>query len=146
MTDSLEGAEAADNSVIDESLIMKLLRAFYAKVRVDPLIGPIFNARIQDWEHHLVRIGDFWSAVMLKSGRYQGQPMRVHLPLPVDATHFDRWLGLFEETAREMCSPPNAEQFVQRARTIGRSLEMGVAAANGVVLPLGERYIRSKSA
>ena len=58
MTDSPEGVEAAENSVIDESLIMKLLRAFYAKVRVDPLIGPIFNARIQDWEHHLVRIGE----------------------------------------------------------------------------------------
>lgn len=142
MTDSPGGMEAADDSVIDESLIMKLLRAFYAKVRVDPLIGPIFNARIQDWEHHLVRIGDFWSAVMLRSGRYQGQPMRVHLPLPIDATHFDRWLGLFEETAREMCSPAIAEQFGQRARTIGKSLEMGVAAANGVMLPLGERYIR----
>src|SRR5690349_23201571 len=95
-----------ENTLLDERLIDKLLRAFYARVRVDPLIGPIFNARIQDWEHHLVRIADFWSAVMLRTGRYQGQPMRLHLPLPIDATHFDRWLELFEATARELCPAP----------------------------------------
>ena len=145
MSESPDSLAASGNPVVDESLIMKLLRAFYAKVRVDPLIGPVFNARIQDWEHHLVRIGDFWSAVMLRTGRYQGQPMRVHLPLPIDAAHFDRWLQLFEATAREMCSAAVAEQFIQRARTIGRSLEMGVAAANGVMLPLGERYIRKSA-
>ncbi len=145
MTDPAQSSEATGNSAIDESLIMQLLRAFYARVRVDPLIGPIFNARIQEWEHHLVRIGDFWSAVMLRTGRYQGQPMRLHLPLPIDATHFDRWLELFETTARERCSPAVAEQFIQRARMIGRSLEMGVAAANGVMLPPGERYLRKSA-
>jgi len=142
---SPESTGTAANTVIDESLIMELMRAFYAKVRVDPLIGPIFNARIQEWEPHLVRIAAFWSAVMLRSGRYQGQPMRLHLPLPIDATHFDRWLKLFEATAREVCAAPVAEQFTQRARTIGRSLEMGVAAADGVMLPLGERYIRKSA-
>ena len=134
-----------ENTLLDERLIDKLLRAFYVRVRLDPLIGPIFNARIHDWETHLVRIGDFWSAVMLRTGRYQGQPMRLHLPLPIDATHFDRWLELFETTARELCSAELAEQFVQRARTIGRSLEMGVASANGVMLPLGERYLRKSA-
>lgn len=134
-----------ENTLLDERLIDNLLRAFYARVRLDPLIGPIFNARIHDWEAHLVRIGDFWSAVMLRTGRYQGQPMRLHLPLPIDATHFDRWLELFETTARELCSAELAEQFVQRARTIGRSLEMGVASANGVMLPLGERYLRKSA-
>ena len=130
---------------IDEHLIRQVIRAFYARVRVDPLIGPIFNSRIQDWEPHLVRIENFWSAVMLRSGRYQGQPMRLHLPLPIDATHFDRWLELFETTTRELCSAPVAEEFLQRARTIGRSLEMGVAAANGVLLPVGERYVRKSA-
>jgi hemoglobin len=137
--------ESGEGDVVDERLIAKLLRAFYDRVRVDPLIGPIFNARIQDWEPHLARIGDFWSAVMLRTGRYQGQPMRLHLPLPIDATHFDRWLELFETTARELCSAAVAEQFTQRARTIGRSLEMGVAAANGSLLPLGERYHRKSA-
>ena len=128
---------------LDEALIEKLLRAFYARVRVDPLIGPIFNSRIQDWEPHIARICDFWSAVMLRTtGRYSGQPMRLHLPLPIDSTHFDRWLEIFERTAREECAPEIAAQFVQRARTIGRSLEMGIAATQGAMLLNGERYVR----
>ena len=144
MTEPQEQPEA-ENTILDERLIDKVLRAFYARVRVDSLIGPIFNTRVHDWESHLVRIGDFWSAVMLRSGRYQGQPMRLHLPLPIDATHFDRWLELFETTTREFCSAEIAQQFIQRARTIGRSLEMGVASANGVMLPLGERYLRKSA-
>ncbi len=133
----------ASGESLDDALIEKLLRAFYARVRVDPLIGPIFNSRIQDWEPHIARICDFWSAVMLKTGRYRGQPMRLHLPLPIDSTHFDRWLALFERTAREECSAELAEQFVERARTIGRSLEMGLAATQGTMLLNGERYVRN---
>jgi hemoglobin len=128
---------------VDEALIERVMRAFYARVRVDPLIGPIFNSRIQDWEPHIARICDFWSAVMLKTGRYSGQPMRLHIPLPIDSTHFDRWLELFERTAREECSQDVADQFVQRARTIGRSLEMGIAATQGAMLLNGERYLRN---
>src|SRR5690242_18771489 len=89
--------------LIDEALIEQLMRAFYARVRLDPLIGPIFNARIQEWEPHILRICDFWSAVMLRTGRYSGQPMRLHLPLPIDSQHFDRWLEIFERNAREVC-------------------------------------------
>jgi hemoglobin len=134
--------ELVDQPRIDEALIEKLLRAFYARVRVDPLIGPIFNSRIQDWEPHILRICDFWSAVMLRTGRYRGQPMRLHLPLPIDGTHFDRWLEIFERTAFEVCAEEVAGQFVERARTIGRSLEMGIAATQGTMLLNGERYIR----
>ncbi len=133
---------AGTQGKVDEALIEQLMRAFYARVRVDPLIGPIFNARIQDWEPHIVRICDFWSAVMLKSGRYRGQPMRLHLPLPIDSAHFDRWLEIFARTAHELCGQEVARQFVERARTIGRSLEMGIAATQGTMLLNGERYVR----
>jgi hemoglobin len=139
-----ERAEVAEGvSVdVDEALIAKLLHAFYARVRVDPLIGPIFNSRITEWEPHMARICAFWSAVMLRSGRYRGQPMSLHVPLPIDSAHFDRWLALFERTAYEVCSAEVAREFVQRARTIGRSLEMGVAASQGAMLLGGERYVR----
>ena len=39
--------------------ISRLLRHFYAEVRQDPLIGPIFNAQIKDWKDHLEIIGNF---------------------------------------------------------------------------------------
>jgi hemoglobin len=74
------------------------------------------------------------------SGRYQGSPMTKHLPLPVDAAHFDRWLALFEETAREVCPPEAKAHFVERARRIAASLELGIAGQHGVLLGRGERF------
>ena len=86
-------------------MIERLVRAFYDKVRTDPMLAPVFDARIRDWEPHLQQMCAFWSSVALMSGRYHGTPMVKHVPLPVDAAHFDRWLDLFEMTAREICPP-----------------------------------------
>src|SRR5215831_11502932 len=96
---------------IDEAMIERLIRAFYVRVQADPLIGPVFAARITDWEPHLQQMFAFWSSVALMSGRYHGQPMRKHLPLPIDARHFDRWLSLFEATARELTPTAAAAHF-----------------------------------
>ena len=90
---------------IDEAMIERLVRAFYARIREDDILGPIFASRIKDWEPHLKRMCDFWSSVVLLTGRYSGQPMRMHAPLPVDARHFDHWLRLFQETAEAICPP-----------------------------------------
>ena len=61
------------------------------------------------------------------SGRYHGQPMAKHVPLPIDARHFDRWLALFAETAREVCPPAAAERFTLLSCRVGESLELGIA-------------------
>jgi hemoglobin len=125
---------------IDEAMIERLVRGFYARARRDDLIGPIFEARVADWEPHLERMCAFWSSVSLMSGRYRGQPMAKHAPLPIDADHFDRWLALFEATARDLLPPAAAERFSMLARRIGESLELGIASAHGVMLGKGERY------
>jgi len=127
---------------IDEAMIERLVRGFYARVRDDALIGPVFAARIVDWEPHLAQMFAFWSSVALMSGRYHGQPMRKHLMLPVDGRHFDRWLALFEATAADLCPPKAAAHFIERARRIAESIEMGVATVNGVMLAKGERLRR----
>ena len=128
---------------IDEAMIETLVRSFYERVRADELLGPVFDARIADWEPHLQRMFAFWSSVVLKSGRYHGQPMPKHVSLPVDAAHFDRWLALFVRTARDLVSAPAAEQFIEAANRIARSLEWGVATHNGIMLSAGGRYVRS---
>jgi hemoglobin len=116
--------------------------ALTARVRQDLLIGPVFATRITDWEPpHLARMCSFWSSLALMSGRYHGQPMHMHLPLPIDARHFDRWLALFEITAREQCTPVAAEHFNKLAHRVGESLELGIAGARGVMLGKGERFI-----
>lgn len=57
-------------STITEAQISTLVDDFYARVRADDQIGPIFNAIISDWPHHLATLKDFWSTVLLTSGRY----------------------------------------------------------------------------
>ncbi len=133
-------AQIVARTGITEGMIEQLVRAFYARVRADDVLGPIFEARIRDWEPHLAQMFAFWSSVALMTGRYHGTPMVKHMRLPVDAGHFDRWLALFEETAREVCPPEAAAHFMERARRIASSLEMGVASTNGVMLGKGERF------
>jgi hypothetical protein len=62
--------------------------------------------------------------------------------LPVDGRHFDRWLQLFERTARGVCPPAAAAHFIERAQRIAQSLELGIAAGHGVLLSKGERLVR----
>lgn len=112
---------------IDAAMIKRLVDGFYDRVRADELLAPVFAAKIDDWGPHLERMYRFWDSVVLMSGAYLGRPMARHRPLPIDATHFARWLELFELTARELCPPAAAEVFIDRARRMGRSLEAGVA-------------------
>ncbi|MFC6049529.1 group III truncated hemoglobin, partial [Methylobacterium hispanicum] len=62
--------------ILDEAALAAFLDAFYARVRQDPLIGPVFAAAVPDaaWPRHMATIRDFWSSVLLKTGRYKGNP------------------------------------------------------------------------
>lgn len=129
---------------IDEEMIRQLVHGFYDRVREDSILGPVFNARIDDWSAHLARMCDFWSSVALLTGRYHGQPMVKHAFLPVDFRHFDRWLHLFEETARTVCTEKAAALFLDRARRIAESFELGIAMRHDVLLAKGERFVNER--
>jgi hemoglobin len=124
-------ADQVEATGIDEAMIARLVDGFYGRVRSDPLLGPVFAARIKDWEPHLARMRDFWSGVALMTGRYKGKPMQKHLPLGIERAHFDRWLALFEETAAELCPSAAAAFFIDRAHRIAESLQLGLAYAGG---------------
>ena len=124
-------AEIMERTGIDEAMIERLVRGFYAKVRADAVLGPIFEARIRDWEPHLAQMCAFWSSVALMTGRYHGTPMAKHLPLPVDAGHFDRWLELFEAAAREHDRIGDAERQDPPHRRLD---EHGAAGDDGLDL------------
>jgi hemoglobin len=134
--------EIAERTGIDEAMIECVVHTFYGKVRKDALLGPMFDARIADWEPHLQRMCAFWYSVALMSGVYRGRPMEKHLPLPVDGRHFDRWLALFEDTAHEICPPAAAEHFIERAHRVADSLELGIAGQHRVLLLKGNRLRR----
>jgi hemoglobin len=128
---SLLTRDIQERTGIDEAMIARLVHTFYGRVREDTLIGPVFDARIEDWDKHLGRMCEFWSSVTLMSGRYHGQPMPAHMRLPVDGSHFDRWLALFEATAAEICPPAAAALFIDKARRIADSFELGISFARG---------------
>jgi hemoglobin len=123
--------EISSETGIDEAMIERLVRTFYGRVQQDALIGPVFAAKIDDWEHHIENLCAFWSSVTLMTGRYHGRPMQKHFPLGIEARHFDRWLALFETTAREVCPPRAADYFIDRARRIADSFEMALATQRG---------------
>ena len=141
MSEDLSSARRAGppTGEIDEATIQRLVRGFYAQVRQDELLGPIFSAQIVEWEPHLQQICAFWSSVVLKTGRYRGQPLLRHLSLPIDARHFDRWLELFATAARQYCDSAAANRFVKLAQGVAQSLEFGVAASHRIVLGDGAR-------
>ncbi|MGG5820032.1 group III truncated hemoglobin [Falsiroseomonas sp. HW251] len=117
--------------ITSEADIARLVDAFYARVRRDPALGPIFHATIGEtdaqWALHLAKLRRFWSAVMLRSGAYHGDPYSAHLRLPgLTPEMFDRWLNLFGATCDELFAPATAEAFRDRAHRIARSLRMGI--------------------
>lgn len=114
---------------LDEAVLRALVHGFYDKVRGDAVLGPIFAARISDWGRHLDHMVNFWSSVALMTGRYHGRPVPAHASLPIDASHFDRWLALFRQTAQELCTPEGAAHVTQRAERIARSLLFAVTDA-----------------
>jgi hemoglobin len=132
-------ADVKARTGIDEGMIKQLVHSFYDRIRTDEVLGPIFAARITNWAPHLERMCAFWSSVTLMTGRYHGRPMQAHAPLPIDASHFDRWLALFAETAIDVCPRAAADYFVERARLIAESLELGIGTARGLMLAKGDR-------
>jgi hemoglobin len=111
-----------------ERELSDLVDRFYAKVREDPLLGPIFNGAIADWSEHLEKLGAFWSSVMLTSGRYKGNPMAAHLKHrgAIEPGMFERWLELWRETARERLDQAGAAAVIAKAERIAESLQLGL--------------------
>jgi len=112
---------------ITEDEISALVDRFYAKVRHDPDIGPIFNDAVQNWDAHLALLKDFWSTVLLTSGRYKGNPLLAHFPLPIQPGSFARWLQLFRETAIETMPPTLAAFVSARAEQIAATMQRVLA-------------------
>jgi hemoglobin len=125
---------------IDEAMIDRLVRGFYARCATTTCSD---RSSPQDR-----RLGATPAANvrLLVLGRPDERTVSwpadgKHLPLPIDARHFDRWLTLFEATAWELCPPTATEHFVMLAHRVAESLELGVAGAHGVLLGNGERFL-----
>lgn len=120
---------AAEAQGIDAAFIDTMVEAFYARIRADDLLGPIFDRRIADWPLHLGRMKAFWRSVLHNSGEYSGNPMAKHVAIPgLDEAHFAHWLRLFYATLDDLEAAPEGRlEVAGRARMIAHSLLTGIA-------------------
>ena len=114
---------------VDDAFIAALVDRFYAAVRADANLGPIFDARIDDWSVHLGQMNRFWQSILLGAGNFTGNPMMKHLAIPViGEREFAHWLTLFYRTLRDLAPTDEAVALVGgRARMIAESLATGIA-------------------
>lgn len=115
-----------DSTTLDEAAIAQLVDRFYEKVRVDALLGPVFNPAVHDWDEHKRLLTSFWASVMLRAGTYRGNPMSAHRPHPIRSEHFAHWLHLWNETTREVLDADSAARMLEHAQRIGRGLQLGL--------------------
>ena len=121
--------------IVSEADIRLLVDGFYAKVVQDALLGPVFDdfAHV-DWPRHLPVMYDFWSSLLLGTTRYSGRPFPKHLPLPIGAAHFQRWLALFEANVNELFAGPRADEAKVRAQSIATLFEHRLRERNPLAL------------
>jgi hemoglobin len=121
--------------------ISKLLRHFYADVRQDPLIGPIFNAKIKDWKHHLGIITSFWET-LTGGPRTYGRPMPMkHLPLQLKEEHFERWLFLWQANCRAQLPIEAAREMIDLAHHIAHKLRIILSVSNDSAVSFDQRMV-----
>lgn len=114
--------------VVDEIQLETLIPRFYARVRDDALIGPVFDDAIAKWDEHLEKLVAFWSSVMLTSGRYKGNPVAAHMQhiAAITPQMFDRWLALWADVTEESLPPPAAAALQAKAGRIAESLKLAL--------------------
>lgn len=117
--------------ICTEEDITLMVDHFYAMIREDEVLGPIFNGHIDDWDEHLVKLRDFWSSMLLRTGRFDGAPMPKHVALPeLSAPLFQRWLALFAESLEEHPNQPMARMAHEMASRIAQRLWLGYQMAH----------------
>lgn len=95
--------------------IRLMVDAFYLKVKIDPVLAPVFNERISDWAPHLDTMYRFWNAALFTVREYTGNPFRKHMYLPLEQEHFERWIDVLYKTVDEMFQGPNADEAKRKA-------------------------------
>ena len=105
-----------------------LVAAFYAKVRKDTTLSPIFNAIITDWESHLILLTDFWETQLFLKRKYHGNPVAAHQEVDdkmnhtITPEHFGLWLNLWFATIDELFAGETAWITKNRAQKMSTML------------------------
>ncbi len=114
--------------------ISLLVHSFYAKVRKDSLLGPIFNSHIpeENWPEHLEKLTDFWETNLFGIAKFKGSPTQKHVNVDrnlnhtVDQNHFGQWLNLWFETIDILFEGQLAQNAKEAARRMAHGQYMAI--------------------
>ena len=114
------------NTINNRKDINKLVHRFYAKIRKDELLGPIFNGHISEeqWTEHLIKLTDFWETNLFGVLKFKGNPSSKHIKVDtnlgykIEQNHFRRWLNLWFETVDELYNGELATKAKESARNM----------------------------
>lgn len=116
-----EGADSLYDRLGGRPGLSRLVKWFYARVRFEPDLEPIFNAHIHKWGPHLETIIDFWSGMTGGPATYGGG-MGKHFRMDLTPEHFATWLRVWGQNCRDLLQPREAEEMVALAQSIADDL------------------------
>ena len=120
--------------------IKLFVNGFYEKVQNDELLGPVFASKIEDgnWQPHLDKMYAFWKTVLFHEAGYKGSPYMKHHPLPINPSHFERWLKLFNETIDALFEGALADDAKRRVESMAQLFmaKMEYYKANPKIKPI----------
>lgn len=125
----------AQTDITSEEDVHLLVRTFYGKVRKDPLLGPIFNGVIKDWEQHFDHLTTFWMSNLFFSKKFHGDPLQKHVEVDakfdgaINEMHFGVWLNLWFETIDQLFKGDTAQVAKNRARNMGTFIHLKIFEA-----------------
>lgn len=126
--------EAELNDIHQREDLVLLVNTFYARVRQDEILGPIFNSIIGDnWDRHLNIMYGFWDSVLFGAASYRGQAVGKHVQIDkqfrLDPEHYERWIHLWGKAVMELFEGPNATLIQERAQAMLQLIQFKVAYA-----------------
>lgn len=116
----------SDETVLTAAQVRTLVDTFYDKIQVHPLLGPVFNGVVADWDAHKQRLTSFWCSVALGARTYRGNPLAMHQSLPIDAGHFRQWLALWQQATSDVLGDEVARAMQDDGKRIARGMQMGM--------------------
>jgi len=142
MTESVFAMSPALPDLIDRAGVVRLVDAFYDRVRADTILSPIFDGVAHvDWHRHLPKMYDFWESVLFGKNGFKGNPLVVHRELarraPMTTREFSRWLQLFHATVDALFAGPCADEAKLRASRIAVVMQHHIAADRSSAVATG---------
>jgi hemoglobin len=118
----------------------RLVRAFYSRALVDPVIGFIFtDVAHLDLEAHVPVIASFWETILLGEVTYTGgafaKHAALHAKVPLRAGHFTRWVALWHETVDELFAGERAELAKSHAERVARAFASRLEGRDSAAAP-----------